>query len=194
MKLVHTAFDGPNAQLIKQLLDDNGIAAVVEGERLYALRGDMPTVYPTVWVANDADLPRACEIIEEFTKQSRAVAVRRETWTCKTCGEEIENQFSACWRCTEQMDAPPDRDPNRQKWKTALAVSLFMGVSCAFVSFFISHLAETSIQSPQTHRNLMQAAALTRLICILFGIIAAYFVARLAGSGKPAATKSDSGL
>src|SRR4051812_35435573 len=102
MKLVHTVFDAPNAQLIKQLLDDNGIAAVVEGERLYALRGDMPTVYPTVWVANDADLPRACEIIEEFTKQSRATAVRRETWTCKTCGEEIETQFSACWRCTEQ--------------------------------------------------------------------------------------------
>ena len=184
MKLVHTAFDVPNAQMIKQLLESNGIEAVVQGASITAIAANTPTVYPTVWVANDGDVSRACEILDEYAKQSRAPAVQRETWTCRSCGEEIENQFSECWRCTEQMDSPPDRNPERQKLKTALVVALFLGVGCAFLSFFVSNLAGVTTQSPDSARHLAQIASLTRLACILFGIIAMYFIARLANTGK----------
>lgn len=184
MKLVHTAFDVPNAHMIRQLLEDHGIAAVVEGEQLYALRGEMPTVYPTVWVSNDADLQRAREIIEEFS--SRAPAVSRDTWTCPVCHEEIENQFSECWRCSEVSEGAAVVDPATRKLKTALATTLFLGLGCGFLSFFVSHLSQVSVQTVESQRQLAHVAALTRLACVLFGIMAVYFIARLANTGKRA--------
>lgn len=33
-------------------------------------------------------------------------------WKCEQCGEEIEDQFEACWKCTRtEPESPPETEP-----------------------------------------------------------------------------------
>jgi hypothetical protein len=46
-----------------------------------------------VWVAEDADVARAEQLLRE------GVTAQGEPWTCPSCGERLEPQFTQCWRC-----------------------------------------------------------------------------------------------
>jgi hypothetical protein len=44
-------------------------------------------------------------------------------WTCKKCGEQIDDQFDSCWKCATTKDgspAPPENQtPATPKWQVA---------------------------------------------------------------------------
>jgi hypothetical protein len=85
------------AHLIKGFLDSEGIFAVVRGEHLVALQGEIPITMdtlPSVWVPEE-DRARARELIERALKQEQP----SDDWVCIECGESIEGQFTECWRC-----------------------------------------------------------------------------------------------
>jgi hypothetical protein len=89
-----------SAQMVVDLLRAEGIAAKVQGEHLFAVRGALPVSYPTVWVLDEDDYDRARELVlayEQEAAQARYPAA--EPWTCPQCGERIEGQFGLCWQC-----------------------------------------------------------------------------------------------
>lgn len=95
---VYTAADPADAQLVCDLLNDRGLKAVVQGEALWAARGEIPagpTTAPSVWV-NEPDVDQARALIAEYERRPKD---QPPAWKCSKCGEKVEGQFSACWKC-----------------------------------------------------------------------------------------------
>lgn len=132
MKKVYTAGDPVGARLALGLLEENGIEAVIQGEALWAARGELPLTSdsaPSIWVVHDGDAERARELIlskegvrnpercagcgYQLRSQSESLCPEcgepfRETdtaWTCGGCGEQVEGQFTHCWKCGEGRQA-----------------------------------------------------------------------------------------
>jgi len=81
----------------KNVLESEGIACRIRNEHLSSIVGEMPTVevWPELWVINNLDYDRAKQLIDvTITDESP-----QETWTCRSCGEQNEGQFAACWNC-----------------------------------------------------------------------------------------------
>lgn len=106
MKRVYLANDPVSANVLKLRLEENGIQAIVQDERTHELRGEVPLVYPSVWVGNE-DEAAAREIALEFSHPQHG-----EPWTCQTCGEVLEASFADCWKCEQ---APRDDGAIRAK-------------------------------------------------------------------------------
>jgi len=115
MQHVYTARDEMDASFVQGLLRQEGINAVVQGQQLGEVWGNLPLSnksLPTVWV-EDADAARAAPVIEAYRKTDREnadeeVAERpRTTWTCPNCGERVEEQFTQCWKCGHNRPASP---------------------------------------------------------------------------------------
>jgi hypothetical protein len=99
MKQVYSARDPMDAHFVQGLLEREGIEATAEGDALPEPTGIGQF---TVWVG-DEDVAQAEPIIAEYSQRE---AVRTEvpegarpTWTCPTCGESVEEQFTNCWNC-----------------------------------------------------------------------------------------------
>lgn len=89
----------PQAYLLRELLEGEGIACLIRNEQLYVALGEIPLVecYPELWVVDDEVYPRAQRLLENWLREEAA-----EPWTCRRCGETHEGQFGACWRCGEE--------------------------------------------------------------------------------------------
>jgi hypothetical protein len=100
MKQVYMAKDAPDAELVKDMLEDEGIPAVVFGEDLQrVLTWATPVMLPTVWVLDGTDNDRATELVTQFQAEAREEPETKDTWRCAKCGEDIEPQFAECWNC-----------------------------------------------------------------------------------------------
>ena len=93
------------AQMLRDLLEAEGIRAHVrEALHPYPLRKSEYTVY----IENPDDEARAREIAGTFDEHASAAPGdpgARWPWRCRNCGEDVEPQFTACWRC--QTPRPP---------------------------------------------------------------------------------------
>ncbi|HEY3330743.1 MAG TPA: DUF2007 domain-containing protein [Capsulimonadaceae bacterium] len=101
---MHKLYSSPvllKVELIKSLLDDSGIEAVIRNQYLVMARGDVPYTesWPEVWVS-DAHTDAARQLLAEFN--SEPVSAQPD-WICKRCGETIEGQFSDCWKCADPI-------------------------------------------------------------------------------------------
>ena len=103
MKQVYLAENPIEAHMVVDLLAEEGIAATVQGENIFAVRGALPISYPTVWVLDDDDYERARKLALEYDREEYAAPgsedLPRKPWTCPQCGERIEGHFDACWHC-----------------------------------------------------------------------------------------------
>ncbi len=85
------------AHLIKGFLDAEGIFAVVRGEHLVGLAGEIPITMdtlPSIWVGPE-DRERSRRLIDEALRHPQV----QDDWTCAGCGESVEGQFTECWSC-----------------------------------------------------------------------------------------------
>jgi hypothetical protein len=101
MKKVYVAKNPVNANLLKGVLENMDIQAIVQGEFLWGIRGEIPVTpetSPSVWVVDDNDYERAIEIINNFQAEEKNDDLIIE-WKCNKCGELNEGQFSECWQC-----------------------------------------------------------------------------------------------
>lgn len=81
----------------KNLLESEGIAAVIRNEHLGSILGEMPfqDVWPELWITNDLEYDRALQLIDSaITDESPAAA-----WRCGQCDADNEGQFAVCWKC-----------------------------------------------------------------------------------------------
>ncbi len=94
MKRVFSSHNLAAVHHARNVLDAEGIRAVVKNEFLSSAMGDLPPAecQAELWILNELDSARA-----------EAILFRREVagppWTCAGCGEAAEPQFTQCWRC-----------------------------------------------------------------------------------------------
>ena len=82
---------------LKNLLEAEGVRCEIKNELLSRLAGEIPFTEcaPQLCLLDERDLERAKRIVAEFGRGPSA----RPPWQCPRCGEALEGQFSACWRC-----------------------------------------------------------------------------------------------
>ena len=98
---LYVAANAVDAHMLKQLLEQEGIAAVVRGDNFVPLQGGnlfkMET-RPSVWVLDDERFGRARELAGEYGGGFPQAGCMAAGWVCR-CGEAIEEQFTECWNC-----------------------------------------------------------------------------------------------
>ena len=98
---LYLAANAVDGHMLKGLLEQEGIQAVVRGDDFVPLQGG--TLFkmetrPSVWVLDDEHLPRARALAADFGRRSTPSEGPPATWICR-CGETSEEQFTECWNC-----------------------------------------------------------------------------------------------
>lgn len=85
------------------LLTVAGIPCELHNRYLHGALGEIPAEQcaPELWLIDERDAAIARTIIERGTADPGR---RSESWRCKQCGEMLEPQFTACWRCARARD------------------------------------------------------------------------------------------
>lgn len=103
MRRLYQARDRIEAQFLRDFLDRHLISATTLGDYLAGAAGELPLdIYPTLWVTDDVDLPRARELLDRFLEQGGSDG--GPAWVCLGCGEAVEAGFDLCWNCGRQRD------------------------------------------------------------------------------------------
>ncbi len=83
--------------LLKNVLEQSGIACVIRNDQLSGGVGEIPFLecLPELWVLEDTDVACAAALLKNFEEPSGRTA----QWCCASCGEFSEGQFAVCWQC-----------------------------------------------------------------------------------------------
>ena len=101
MKRVYTAANLAEAHLVRDLLQQAGVAVHVFNEYAMAAMGDVPmgSAYPQVWISQLHQEQHARSVISEYEKRPLQTAVKN----CFACGEASPGEFELCWNCGEPL-------------------------------------------------------------------------------------------
>ncbi len=105
MQKVYVGSDRLLIGFLQQLLAARGIDCLIKNEYLAGGSGDIPPLEcePELWSIRDADAHAARLFIQSVLHSPQPGS---KPWDCPRCGEHIEAQFMACWRCAEQSCPP----------------------------------------------------------------------------------------
>ena len=94
MKRVFSSYNFTAVHHARNVLEAEGIGAIVKNEILSSAMGELPPAECQIelWVLNERDAARAEEILHRRT-------VSGPEWACAQCGEVSGPQFTQCWRC-----------------------------------------------------------------------------------------------
>ena len=104
MKKLYASPDLVAVNELHDLLEAEGIPCLVKNEiGATWLVGAIPVneSTPEVWLEEDAHEERARQILGTWLAPA-ASATR--AWVCPSCGEPLEGQFQACWKCGKVRD------------------------------------------------------------------------------------------
>lgn len=98
MKRVYRSHFPFQVAQLKGVLEANHIACVTRNDFLLGAAGELPPTecWPELWILDDAQIDRALELVDAFTRTSASTP-----WICEHCGEQLEGQFGSCWHCGE---------------------------------------------------------------------------------------------
>ena len=84
--------------LVRNRLEQAGVAAVIQGTALGRGMGEVPPIaaWSEVWVSDGSSLADAEAVVAEVTTEP---AEAPEPWACPTCDEVVDGTFSVCWSC-----------------------------------------------------------------------------------------------
>ena len=82
---------------LKNVLEADGIRCWIKNELLSRLAGEIPFTECALelHLVREHDRSRAEALLEVWRRPPPPAS----TWTCAACGETIEGQFGACWKC-----------------------------------------------------------------------------------------------
>jgi hypothetical protein len=109
---IYTAANAVDAHMLKTLLEQEEIPAVVRGDGLVPLQGGTllaMEVRPSVWVFDDEQRDRAQALADDYGRRTAPPDGNGIGWTC-VCGEPVEAQFSECWNCGRPRSSDPGAD------------------------------------------------------------------------------------
>jgi len=98
MKRIYSSKDPLMIGHLKNVMATFGIKCVTKKLDLISAAGQLPPTecWPELWVVDDDKAGRAKSILK---KTLAPLASVKRSWTCLSCGEKIEGQFSECWNC-----------------------------------------------------------------------------------------------
>jgi hypothetical protein len=84
----------------KNVLLSAGIDSELRHQYLVGALGDLPIMetWPQLFVADEDETAA----VRALSRASQAPS--GSNWVCERCGENLEPQFTACWRCTESTE------------------------------------------------------------------------------------------
>ncbi len=82
----------------QELLDQAQLPCTIKNQRSAMLGGEVPfvEVFPELWVLNDEDWDSAKKLLDEW---EMARPIETTGWTCVSCGEVHQKEFTTCWKC-----------------------------------------------------------------------------------------------
>jgi hypothetical protein len=94
---IYVARQRYDAYLVADRLNQAGIRAHVFNEHASSIVGDVPpdVAQPQVWIADEADEPRARALLREIELDAHRTTPR----FCRKCGEQSPGNFDLCWNC-----------------------------------------------------------------------------------------------
>lgn len=98
MTLLLASLDLLEIHHLKNVLEAEGVRCRIRNEMLSRLAGEVPFVECALelHLCDPADRSRAQRLVREWRS---SVPMGGPAWSCAGCGEWIEGQFDACWRC-----------------------------------------------------------------------------------------------
>ena len=98
MKPLYTSLNLLEIHHLRNLLQSAGIGCRICNERLSTLAGEVPFAECAMRLEleDEADRDTAEALIREIARPPERTAA---LWICTRCGEQLEAQFTACWRC-----------------------------------------------------------------------------------------------
>ena len=111
MKMVFTDPSVVPCDMLKGMLEGSGIRVLIKNELGSAGIGlgspiphmiSLSCTWPEVWVADD-DYAVAAAMVADLKQRQMSAEV---PWTCKRCGESVDAELSACWKCDAPRPAP----------------------------------------------------------------------------------------
>ena len=105
MTRVYSAQNTLMVDHLRHVLDAEGIGCVVRNRFLSSALGRLPPAecWTELWILDDDQLARAQRIVERAFEQNETASP--STWECPQCGERLEPQFEACWKCSTRRGA-----------------------------------------------------------------------------------------
>jgi hypothetical protein len=94
LKRIYSSLNLAAVHHARNLLQAEGIPAVVRNQYLSSAMGDLPPAecQAELWLLSDADFWRAERLLYGNAEQG-------PDWSCG-CGERLGAQFTQCWRCS----------------------------------------------------------------------------------------------
>ena len=98
MKPLISSLDSLEIHHLKNVLEVEGIRCFLKNELLARLAGEIPFTECALelHIRDESDRWRAERILEDWRRAGPAAAA---PWICDRCGERLEGQFTACWKC-----------------------------------------------------------------------------------------------
>ena len=112
MKRAYSAQNTLMVDHLKHVLDAEGIGCVVRNRFLSSAAGRLPPTecWTELWVVDDAQLPSALQLVEKALRNDDRAS--GDAWECPRCGERLEPQFEACWKCCTVRGGVPEEAPS----------------------------------------------------------------------------------
>jgi len=101
LKKVYCAKDPLMVGHLRNVLATFGIRCVTKNLDLSSAAGELPPIdcWPELWVVEDEKYTKARAILKKSLAPLESV---KKPWLCGDCGENIEGQFSECWKCGKE--------------------------------------------------------------------------------------------
>ncbi|GEM_PF-187364 len=92
------------AHIVKDIIESHGIPCDLRTENKSSrnMGGEIPLVTnSSLWISDKSKCDEARRLVEEYesTTSQDASSEGALPWTCPSCGEESEGQFTSCWSC-----------------------------------------------------------------------------------------------
>ncbi|MBK7975991.1 MAG: DUF2007 domain-containing protein [Deltaproteobacteria bacterium] len=102
MVRVHTARNLAELAIVRDHLAARGIATEIRNQFAGAALGEIPwtSTWPELWVVDERDAGLAQRLIAEAGGAAEASCA---VWTCRSCGEQVEETFARCWNCEAEL-------------------------------------------------------------------------------------------
>jgi len=97
VKRVYTAANLAEAHLVRDLLQQAGVAVHVFNEYAMAAMGDVPmgSACPQLWISQPQQEQHARAVIAEYENRPLTTTIK----SCVACGEASPGEFELCWNC-----------------------------------------------------------------------------------------------
>ena len=102
MKKIFSSPDSAELELLRNMLENAGIECEVRNRDI-SRTIPAPPFYEELWVPDEEEA-KASELVTSWQRPSPTTA---GSWTCPSCGERVEAQFSSCWKCGAQRPKAP---------------------------------------------------------------------------------------